>query len=185
MRRKRIIEWTIVGVLVVVAVIVVALRLTGGTPPVQADITFTIALDTGQQVGSAYEVRYLPATVLIDDEGVVRGTKIGAFRSKDELLDWLDELTSAESTPPLSGVAPRIGHVAPEFSLPTLGGDTVDLSQLRGKWVLVNFWASWCHFCVVQQPYLQAAHEEKWQQVEFIGVNLGESEATVRRHIEG
>jgi len=170
---------------VVVLVVVVGWRMTGGTSPVQADITFTIALDTNHQVGSVYEVRFIPLTMLIDDEGVVRGTKVGAFRSKDELMGWLEGLISAESTPPLSGVAPRIGHVAPEFSLPTLDGGTVELSQLRGKWVLVTFWTTRCYYCVIQQPYLQAAYEERGQQIEFIGVNLGESEATVRRHIGG
>ena len=185
MRQRRILQWVVVGVLVVAAVVVVGLRLTGGTPLVQADITFTIALDTRQQVGSVYEVRWLPVTVLIDDEGVVRGTRIGAFRNRDELMGWLDGLTSAESTPPLSGVAPKIGHVAPEFSLPTLDGGTVDLRQLRGKWVLVSFWTTRCYYCVIQQPYLQAAFEERGQEIEFIGINLGESEATVRRHIGG
>ena len=192
MRRRRIVEWIVVGVLVVAAVVVVGWRFGGcalscgrGATPVSADITFTIALDTRQTTGSAYGIRYLPATVLIDQEGVIRDIKVGAFRSKQDIVDWLDEFAAREATDPLEGVAPRVGHMAPDFALPTLEGAIVELSELRGRWVLVNFWATWCRYCVVQQPYLQAAFEEKGAEVEFIGINLGESEQKVREHIKG
>jgi len=185
MRRSKTIQWVVVGVLLVAAVVVVGWRLAGRTPPVSADITFTIAIDTQQTTGSAYGIRYLPATVLIDQEGVIRDIKVGAFGSKQAIVDWLEEFTGLEATDPLGGVAPRIGHMAPDFALPTLDGATVELSELRGRWVLVNFWATWCRYCVIQQPHLQAAFEEKGAEVEFIGINLGESEQKVREHIKG
>jgi len=50
---------------------------------------------------------------------------------------------------------------------------------------LISFWATWCRYCLIQQPYLQAAFEEKGGEVEFIGINLGESEQKVREHIKG
>ncbi|MFO7995842.1 MAG: TlpA disulfide reductase family protein [Dehalococcoidia bacterium] len=80
-------------------------------------------------------------------------------------------------------VAPRIGHVAPDFALPTIDGQTVELSQLRDKWVLFTFWTTWCPACVAQEPYLQAAFLETGGEIEFIGINLGESEQKVREHI--
>ena len=50
---------------------------------------------------------------------------------------------------------------APDFTLPDLGGDPVQLSSLRGKTVLLDFWATWCPPCVYQVPELNelwAAH---------------------------
>lgn len=185
MRRRKIVQWAILGVMVVAVVAVAGWRLMGGNPPVLADITFTIALDTRQTTGSAYGIGWLPTTVLIDEEGIIRDIKVGPFRSKQNIVDWLDEVTGREATDPLEGIAPRIGHVAPDFALPTLEGATVELSELRGRWVLVNFWATWCRYCVMQQPYLQAAFEERGAEVEFIAINLGESEQKVRDHVKG
>jgi len=185
MRRRRIIRWTVVGALILAPVLVLGWRLPGCAPALTADITFTIALDTSQSVRVAYDIAGYPTTLLIDREGVIRGIKLGPFRSEEESIAWLDDISSSEATPPLSGVAPRIGHLAPDFTLPTLDGGTVELSELRDKWVLLNFWTTWCDYCVIQMRYLQAAFEERGSEIEFIGINVGESEEKVRQHIEG
>lgn len=149
------------------------------------EITFTIALDGDQRVGSAYNLRGVPITVLIDEEGIIRGIQPGAFPSKQALNSWLDDLISSEASSPVATVAPAVGHVAPDFTLATLDGGTVKLSQLRDRWVLLNFWTTWCRYCIRQMPYLQAAFEERGHEIEFIGVNWGESEAKVRQYMDG
>jgi peroxiredoxin len=52
------------------------------------------------------------------------------------------------------GPAPRVGSVAPEFSLNDLSGKPVNLSELRGTVVLLNFWATWCPPCQEEVPSL-------------------------------
>jgi len=56
--------------------------------------------------------------------------------------------------------APQTGFLAPDFTLDTLDGDTVTLSDLRGKAVLVNLWATWCPPCRSEMPAIQKLYDE-------------------------
>jgi cytochrome c biogenesis protein CcmG/thiol:disulfide interchange protein DsbE len=60
--------------------------------------------------------------------------------------------------------APRQGFQAPDFSLTTLTGEMVTLSELRGQPVLINLWATWCPPCRAEMPDLQATYEKYNQQ---------------------
>jgi cytochrome c biogenesis protein CcmG, thiol:disulfide interchange protein DsbE len=56
--------------------------------------------------------------------------------------------------------APRQGFLAPDFTLPDAQGNPVQLSALRGKPVLLNFWASWCPPCKEEMPAIQRVHSD-------------------------
>ena len=62
---------------------------------------------------------------------------------------------------PLDGRAPIIGQPAPDFILRDVEGATVKLSDLRGRVVWVNFWATWCVPCKKELPVLQKLADEK------------------------
>ncbi len=64
---------------------------------------------------------------------------------------------------------------APDFTLRTLSGPNVRLQELRGKVVLINFWATWCGPCQQEMPKLNALYE-KYHAAGFVllGVNVDE-----------
>lgn len=66
-----------------------------------------------------------------------------------------------------------IGAIAPEFEQENMNGDMVKLSDFRGKYLLVDFWASWCAPCRVENPNLVKAYEKyKGRNFEILGVSL-------------
>ncbi|MDO8687303.1 MAG: redoxin domain-containing protein [Dehalococcoidales bacterium] len=88
--------------------------------------------------------------------------------------------TCTGKTSSVTGVS--IGNRAPDFQLRTLTGQTVSLSSLRGKPVLINFWATWCGPCKAEMPYLQQINDT-WSAkgLVLLAVDIGEKPATIEK----
>jgi len=73
-----------------------------------------------------------------------------------------------------------------DFSLPTLTGENQSLSDLKGKVVFLNFWATWCGPCRSEMPSMEALHNSYREKgLEILAVNSGENQAQVLAFMTG
>jgi len=82
-------------------------------------------------------------------------------------------------------------ETAPDFTLQNLQGETIELSDFRGKTVILNFWTTWCPPCHEEIPELEAFHSEYVKDhpdVVLVGVNLTKEdhgEESVKSFVKG
>lgn len=73
---------------------------------------------------------------------------------------------------------------APDFTLLDINGNRVSLSDFRGKWTVIDFWGSWCGFCIQGIPELKEVYEKYASLLEILGVDCNETEERWRQCVE-
>ncbi len=97
------------------------------------------------------------------------------------LLGW--SLLNKEPLTGLSGIT-MVNRPAPDFTLTTFKGTKISLKDLRGKPVVINFWASWCPPCRLEAPLLEKTWRAyKNRGVFFIGVDIQDREEDALNYI--
>lgn len=83
------------------------------------------------------------------------------------------------------GAGLETGTVAPDFISKNLNGDDVQLSQFRGKVVLIDFWAVFCKPCVIVLPKIQEIHEKyNDEELVVLMINVSEDKNKIQKFIE-
>ncbi|MEZ4711991.1 MAG: TlpA disulfide reductase family protein [Caldilineaceae bacterium] len=70
------------------------------------------------------------------------------------------------------------------FTLAALTGESITLADLRGRWVIVNFWATWCAPCRAEMPYLQQLAQTHTDTLVVLGINMREEPAEIAPFVE-
>ena len=74
---------------------------------------------------------------------------------------------------------PLVGGPAPLFQLKAVDGQTFKLSDWKGQFVVLNFWATWCLPCTKEMPEFQKTHQALSSKIKIVGINLAESKERV------
>jgi thiol-disulfide isomerase/thioredoxin len=83
------------------------------------------------------------------------------------------------------GEAAESKTAATDFIVLDSGGKEVRLSDMKGKPTVVNFWATWCPPCRSEMPHFQEAYESLGDSVNFMMIDLGETQQTARQYADG
>ena len=73
---------------------------------------------------------------------------------------------------------------APDFELPDLQGNPLKLSSLRGKYVVLDFWGSWCIWCIRGIPHMKEAYKKYKDKMEILGVDCQDTEEKWKAAVE-
>jgi len=96
----------------------------------------------------------------------------------------LAAIGSGLSIPPIA-LALDHEEPAPRFRAKTMDGETITNDSIRGKVVLLQFWATWCPYCKRDMPALETIGKEfNGQGLVVLGVNVGESKKKVKQFLE-
>ena len=69
----------------------------------------------------------------------------------------------------------EVGEMAPDFTLNDLDGKPLSLSSLRGKHVVIDFWGTWCIYCVLGMPEMKNYYDKYSDKLEILSVDCGDA----------
>jgi thiol-disulfide isomerase/thioredoxin len=99
------------------------------------------------------------------------------------IVTWMLGALSLQCSAPRDPDGQLVGQPAPAFELRDLEGHRVSLDQLRGKIIMLDFWATWCGPCQISMPIMDRLQKEFSGDVVLLAIDVMEPEETVREYV--
>jgi thiol-disulfide isomerase/thioredoxin len=176
-----------------------------------AKVNYPSGKDSSGKMAEAFKVQWWPTYAIIDRQGMVRGVGLSAAFVEEAIKKLLEEGDGPLSTGKSQAVPVKktikkewlemyddddrqellgeiTGKPAPSLAKGTnwQNGDPLDLSALKGKVVVLDFWATWCGLCINSIPHNNEVAEKYKDKVVFIGVchpkGSEKVEETIKEH---
>lgn len=122
------------------------------------------------------------------------GEKVGSAKQVHSLREEFDVFSAEFKSSPIGIEIQKklekistvtFGKQAPQFSLPDLKGNTVQLSDYKGKYLFLHFWASWCSPCREENIYLLNAYQDKNNEnLFFLGISVDDNKKDLEKAIQ-
>lgn len=115
----------------------------------------------------------------------IKNTSVGRYlQSRVEHERKIAEYWAQQEAEEQAEIDGLIGTPAPSIELNDLNGNLFSLSSLRGKYVILDFWGSWCGWCIKGFPDMKAYYEKYKGKFEILGVDCGDTDAKWRKAVE-
>nr|WP_298549250.1 TlpA disulfide reductase family protein [uncultured Lachnoclostridium sp.] len=129
--------------------------------------------DAGQDAGEAAKDKAPEGAGQTDGEAAADEAQADAGQGEGD--------SGIEAQP---GVPLKAGNKAPDFTAELIDGSSLALSDLKGKPVIINFWATWCGPCVREMPAFERLKEDFGDEIGIIAVNCGDDADTVKDFVD-
>lgn len=128
-----------------------------------------------------YASRKAPHGAVLLGAGLLVGLGVGMLILAG--LGFMGRLPNLFGSGRAAAVLPSLDEPAPDFTLANLDGTSLSLDDLRGKNVLINFWATWCGPCRQEMPMIEAAYQAYAPDLVVLAVNIGEEPWRVKKFV--
>lgn len=132
-------------------------------------------------IASGYAMLFLPAEQAVEAYGLL-GESVKNGRMKP-VLDYINEnnINSVLKKKNWEKLTP--GSPAPDFRLMNLDGEYMTLSSFRGKYILLDFWGTWCGWCIKGLPEMKEYYAKYKDKIEFVGIDCRDTEEKWREGV--
>lgn len=118
------------------------------------------------------------------NDAIVNG-RVGRFiKSRNEYIAKVQEMQAKQQAEEQAKLDAMNGAPAKDFTLNDIKGNPLSLSSLRGKYVILDFWGSWCGWCIKGIPDMKKYYEKYAGKFEILGVDCNDTEEKWKAAVE-